>query len=122
MKPSREEALLAIRIFLAYIGEDINREGLIGTPNRFLRAWEEEWGLGYNPDFIAAQSLSIVNGQFEDGKEDYDAMIIVRDIPFTSHCCHHIAQFSGTVDLGYIPAEKKGRILGLSKQIGRAHV
>ena len=115
LKPSRGEALQAIRTFLEYIGEDLNREGLAKTPDRFLRAWEEEWGLGYNEDFIKAQEQSILGGQFEDGKEDYDAMIVVKDIPFTSHCLHHIAMFTGTVDIGYIPAEKNGKILGLSK-------
>ena len=114
-KPSRVAVLKGIKTFLLYIGEDPDREGLNTTPSRFLRAWEEEWGLGYNAKFRAEQIKSIIGGQFGDGKEDYDAMVVVKDIPFTSHCEHHIAIFTGTVDIGYIPAEQGGKILGLSK-------
>lgn len=97
-----------IRSLLRFIGEDPEREGLRDTPARVLRAWKE-WTSGYGVD------PTDVLQTFEDGGENYDEMVLVRDLPFYSHCEHHLAPFFGTVTVVYIP---EGRIVGLSK-IGR---
>ena len=91
--------------FLQFIGEDPEREGLKETPSRFIRAWEK-WSEGYNQD--PADVLKC----FEDGGENYDQMILVQDIPFYSHCEHHITPIFGTATIAYIP---DGKIVGLSK-------
>lgn len=90
---------------LQYIGEDPTRGGLKETPARFLRAWGE-WCSGYG------KNPADVLKTFEDGAENYDQMIVVQDIPFYSHCEHHLAPFFGTATVGYIPDK---RIVGLSK-------
>lgn len=113
-KPTRNQALEAVRTLLAYIGEDITREGLLKTPERVIKAWEVDWARGYDKKYIQQQTLSILGAQFEDGAENYDTMILMKKIRFHSHCEHHLAPFSGTVDIAYIPSEQ-GRILGLSK-------
>ena len=87
---------------------------MLKTPERVIKAWEQDWGIGYNPKFIRQQVKSILGAQFEDGAENYDTMIVMKKIRFTSHCEHHLAPFSGTVDIAYIPS-RNGRILGLSK-------
>lgn len=90
---------------LQYIGEDVNRGGLIETPKRFLAAWKD-WtsGYGQNP----ADILKV----FDDGGEKYDQMVLLRDIPVYSHCEHHLTPFFGVAHVAYIP---DGRIVGLSK-------
>ena len=95
---------LILRILLR-IDPDAHRDGLKETPQRVAAAWEY-WTSGYNKD--PADILKV----FEDGAEDYDEMVIVKDIPFYSHCEHHLSPFFGTVDIGYIP---DGKIVGLSK-------
>ena len=90
---------------LQYIGEDPEREGLTDTPKRFLNAWRE-WTSGYGQDPKA------VVRAFTDGAENVDEMVVVSDIPFYSHCEHHLAPFFGCAHIAYIP---QGRILGLSK-------
>jgi GTP cyclohydrolase IA len=90
---------------LQYVGEDPNREGLRGTPSRVAKAWAE-WCGGYEVDVP-----KLFTG-FEDGAERYDQMVVVKDIPFYSHCEHHLAPFFGTVTIAYIP---DSRIVGLSK-------
>jgi GTP cyclohydrolase I len=90
---------------LEFIGEDPSREGLHDTPKRVAAAWLE-WTSGYRVD---PQELIRC---FSDGGEGYDEMVLVRQIPFYSHCEHHMAPFFGTVDVAYIP---NGRIIGLSK-------
>lgn len=102
-KDSSEEDIC--RRLLQLIGEDVTRGGLIETPRRFLKAWRE-WTRGYHED--PADMFKT----FEDGAENYDQMIIVRDIPIFSHCEHHLAAIFGTAHIGYIP---NGRIIGLSK-------
>ena len=99
------EDLAAVRRLLAYIGEDPDREGLLETPVRFLKAWEE-YTRGYrmNPEDILKS--------FEDGAQSVDEMVIVRDIPVYSLCEHHLAPFFGKAHVGYVPDK---RILGLSK-------
>jgi GTP cyclohydrolase I len=86
-------------------GEDANREGLQETPDRVARAWEF-WTSGYEMDPISILKT------FVDGSEGVDEMVVVKDLPFYSHCEHHLAPFFGTVTIGYLPHK---RIVGLSK-------
>ena len=90
---------------LQYIGEDSSREGLRETPNRVVKAWSE-WFAGYRTD---PKSLF---KSFEDGAEGVNEMVLLTDIPVFSHCEHHIAPFTGTASVAYIP---DGKIVGLSK-------
>jgi GTP cyclohydrolase I len=83
---SREEALEAVRNLLIYIGEDPNRSGLIKTPERVIKAWENDLALGYSKKYIQQQVESILNGQFEDGTQKISEMIIVKRISFHSVC------------------------------------
>lgn len=94
-----------VRRILQYVGEDVNRGGLLETPTRVAKAWRH-WTRGYNQD------PNEILKAFEDGGESYDEMVLVRHIPFYSHCEHHLAPFFGTADIAYIP---NGRIVGLSK-------
>lgn len=102
--PTKKEIDI-VRRLLAYIGEDPDREGLLETPERFLKAWEE-YTRGYRerPEDILKS--------FEDGAQSVDEMVIVRDIPVYSLCEHHLAPFFGKAYVGYVPDK---RILGLSK-------
>ena len=104
-KPEPQEVEAAIKTLLRYVGEDPEREGLRDTPRRVAKAFEE-YCSGYHED--PAQILST---RFEE-VECYDEMVILRDIPFTSMCEHHLLPFVGRAHVGYIPA---GRIVGLSK-------
>ena len=90
---------------LQFIGEDVTRGGLKETPKRFLKAWQE-WTIGYK------QTAKEVLKTFEDGGENYDEMVLVKDIPIYSHCEHHLAPFFGVAHVAYIP---DGKIVGLSK-------
>lgn len=92
----------AIRTILLWVGEDPCRDGLKGTPERVCRALREMTS-GYREDPSA-----ILSTVFE---QSYDEIIIVKDIPFTSLCEHHLLVFSGTVTVGYIPR----KVVGLSK-------
>ena len=87
------------------IGEDPERGGLIETPIRVTKAWQH-WAGGYKED--PAEILKT----FEDGAEDYNQIILVKDIPVYSHCEHHLAPFFGVAHVAYIP---DGKIVGLSK-------
>ena len=99
---SAEDAVTRI---LQYIGEDTERGGISETPARVVKALDEWFG-GYKQDPIAIMKC------FEDGAEKYDEMIVELNLPFYSHCEHHLAPFFGTVTVGYIP---QGKIAGLSK-------
>jgi len=103
-KVTREEALRHVSALLSYIGEDANRAGLKETPDRFLRAWESSWGKGYN------EKVDVHVKLFPN--EGYQELICIKDIPFFSHCEHHIAPFFGTAHVLYRP---NNSILGLSK-------
>lgn len=94
-----------IKMLLIRLGEDPDRPGLQETPQRVMKAWQF-WTSGYsvNPKSVLKE--------FEDGGEHYDEMILVKGIPFYSHCEHHLAPFFGTADIAYIPNK---RIVGLSK-------
>lgn len=94
-----------IRRLLQFVGEDPNRGGLLETPRRVAKAWSH-WTSGYGKE---AKDLLKV---FEDGADGCDEMVIVKDIPFYTHCEHHMAPFFGTATVAYIP---NGRIVGLSK-------
>jgi GTP cyclohydrolase I len=93
------------RRFLASLGEDPTRTGLVETPARVAKAWKH-WTAGYALD--PAECLKV----FEDGAQDYNELIVVRGIPMYSHCEHHLAPFFGTATIGYVP---DGKIVGLSK-------
>lgn len=100
------EMLGAVKTILAKVEPQTNtREGLNDTPKRFAKAWEH-WCSGYNVDI--AELLKV----FEDGADNYDQMVIVKDIPIYSKCEHHLADIFGTATIAYIP---NGKIVGLSK-------
>ncbi len=104
-KPSREEAESAVRTLIEWIGDDPAREGLIDTPGRVVRAYEELYS-GYTQDAgeILSTTFSDVAG--------YTDMVLVRDIPFASHCEHHMVPFIGRAHIAYYPTEG---VVGLSK-------
>jgi GTP cyclohydrolase I len=104
-RPSREEALKAVRTLLAWAGDDPDRPGLIDTPKRVVDAYGE-WFDGYDAD--PARELGRT---FED-VQGYDDMVLLRDIEVESHCEHHMAPFIGKAYVAYIPNEK---VVGISK-------
>ncbi|HWM27042.1 MAG TPA: GTP cyclohydrolase I FolE [Woeseiaceae bacterium] len=104
-RPSREEAEEAITTLLLWAGEDPAREGLADTPRRVAKAYED-WFSGYGDD-----PLTFLERTFEE-VEGYDEMIVLRDIPFESHCEHHMAPIIGRAHVGYLPNNK---IVGISK-------
>lgn len=93
------------RRFLTSLGEDPDRAGLVETPSRLVTAWKH-WTSGYDQD--PAEVLKV----FEDGAENYNELIVIRNIPVYSHCEHHLAPFFGKATIGYVP---NGKIVGLSK-------
>ena len=111
----KERVEAAVREFLAAIGEDPDREGLLGTPDRVARACEEIFG-GMQED----PSAHLLRQFSEPGNEN---MVIVKDIPFSSMCEHHLLPFTGKAHICYLPRD--GRITGLSKLarcvVGYAH-
>jgi GTP cyclohydrolase I len=100
----------AVAAMLTELGEDLNRPGLLETPERVAKAWIE-WtsGSNYTDDDIA-RLLKV----FPEEEAQVDEMVIVRDIEFYSHCEHHMAPFFGTAHVAYIPGES-GALVGLSK-------
>ena len=104
-RPSREEAEAAVRTLIAYAGDDPNREGLLDTPKRVTSAYDELFG-GYRecPADVLERTFSETGG--------YDDLVLIRDIPFYSHCEHHMMPFFGTAHVAYMPVE---RVVGLSK-------
>jgi GTP cyclohydrolase I len=104
-KPSREAAEAAVRTLIAWAGDDPTRPGLVDTPRRVVNAYGEFYdGYGQSPDATLERT-------FEDFGS-YDDMVVVRDIPFYSHCEHHMVPFLGHVHIAYYPSE---RVVGLSK-------
>jgi GTP cyclohydrolase I len=93
------------RRILQFVGEDPNRGGLHETPKRVAKAWQF-WCKGYN------EKPEDILKTFEDGAEGCNEMVMVKDIPFYTHCEHHLAPFFGTATIAYIP---NGKIVGLSK-------
>ena len=106
-RPSREEALDAVRTLIAWAGDNPNREGLKDTPKRVVNAYKE-WYRGY--DLNPEDELSRV---FED-VSGYDDMVILREIDVESHCEHHMAPFLGTAYVAYLPTDK---VVGISKLV-----
>jgi GTP cyclohydrolase IA len=104
-RPSREEAERAVRTLIRWAGDNPDREGLLGTPGRVARAYEE-WFAGYeeDPEDLLQRLFEEVGG--------YDEIVLLRDIRFTSHCEHHMAPIFGRVHIGYLP---RNRVVGLSK-------
>lgn len=104
-RPSREQALEAVRTLIAWAGDDPDRPGVLDTPKRVVDAYGE-WFEGYDAD--VAKELSRT---FED-VQGYDDMVLLRDIEVESHCEHHMAPFLGKAVVAYIPDEK---VVGISK-------
>ena len=104
-KPTRSEVEAAVRTIIRWTGEDPDRDGLIETPARVTRSFEEFFS-GYSRD-----PVEILEKTFEE-IEGYDEMIVLRDIGFESHCEHHMAPIVGRAWVAYIP---NGRVVGISK-------
>ena len=104
-KPTREQALAAVRTLIAYVGDNPDREGLRDTPKRVIDAYEELYS-GYRecPVDVLERTFS------EIGR--YDDFVLVRDIAFNSHCEHHMMPFMGKAHIAYKPVD---RVVGLSK-------
>jgi GTP cyclohydrolase I len=98
VRPSREEAEAAVRTLIAWAGDDPRRDGLIDTPKRVVDAYEEFYA-GYRQN--AADAL---DRTFED-IDRYDDIVLVRDIPFASHCEHHMVPFVGKAHVAYFPTD-----------------
>lgn len=95
----------AIRTLIEWVGDDPDREGLVDTPARVGRAWREYCrGYGENPGVHLSRTFDEVGG--------YDDIVMLRKIPFQSHCEHHLAPFTGTASIAYLP---HGRVVGISK-------
>ena len=103
--PVPNEVQEAIRTLLRWSGDDPAREGLVDTPARVARAWKE-YCQGYDED--PAYHLS---RQFEE-VGGYDELVLLKDIPFQSHCEHHMAPITGTASIAYLPTD---RVVGISK-------
>ena len=104
-KPSREEAMQAVKTLIEWAGDDPKREGLVETPKRVVAAYEEFFeGYTQDPEDILRKTFEEVEG--------YDEMVIVKDIRLESHCEHHIVPIIGTAHIGYIPNK---RVVGISK-------
>ena len=104
-KISKEEAKKAIQIILRYIGENPDREGLIETPKRVIKAFDEYFsGYADDPQLYLEKTFGDVEG--------YDDMVIQKNISIQSHCEHHMAPIIGIAHVAYIPSEK---VVGLSK-------
>jgi GTP cyclohydrolase IA len=104
-EPTQKEAEDAVRVLLRWAGEDPQREGLLDTPKRVAKAYQD-WFSGYREDpreFLARTFKEV---------EGYDEMIVLRDIEFESHCEHHMAPIIGKAHVGYLPA---GKVVGISK-------
>ena len=104
-RPRRAEAEAAVRTLIEWAGDDPDREGLKGTPERVVRAYEEFFA-GYAEDSVALLATTF------EKTAAYDQMIVLRDIRLESHCEHHIVPILGKAHIGYLPA---GRVVGIPK-------
>ena len=104
-KPTREEAEAAVKTLISWAGDNPNREGLVETPKRVVKSYEEFYS-GYNQD-----PEEILSKVFEE-VEGYDEIIIVKDIRLESHCEHHMVPILGKAHVAYIPDQ---RVVGISK-------
>ena len=104
-KPSEEQVLKAVKTLIEWAGDDPTREGLVETPQRVLKAYNEFFsGYEMDPEDILEKTLEEVEG--------YDEMVIVKDIRVESHCEHHMVPIIGKAHIGYIPDK---RVVGISK-------
>ena len=103
--PSREEAMRAVKTLIAWAGDNPDREGLIETPKRVVKAYEE-FSEGYKID-----PIEILSKTFEE-VEGYDEMVLIKNIRLESHCEHHIVPILGKAHVAYMP---KKRVVGISK-------
>ncbi len=104
-RPPRDEVLAAVRTLLRWAGDDPAREGLLGTPDRVVRSYEQYFH-GYSID-----PVSLLQRTFEE-VDGYDEMVLLRDIRFVSHCEHHIQPIVGRAHIAYLPEK---RVVGISK-------
>jgi GTP cyclohydrolase IA len=104
-KPTRAEAEAAVRTLLRWTGDDPAREGLLDTPKRVVRAYEEFFQ-GYDSD-----PIEILQRTFEE-TDGYDEMVLLRDVGFESHCEHHMVPIIGKAHIAYLPNK---RVVGISK-------
>ena len=104
-RPSREQAMEAVKTLLAYTGDDPSREGLVDTPKRVIKAYDEFFA-GYKED-----PVEVLSRTFEQ-VEGYEEMVIVKGIRVESHCEHHMVPIIGVAHVGYIPNKK---VVGISK-------
>jgi GTP cyclohydrolase I len=104
-RPSREAAEAAVRTLIEWAGDDPDRPGLLGTPDRVVRSYEEFFR-GYDSDPVEQlqRTFDEING--------YDEMVVLKDIRFESHCEHHIAAIIGKAHIAYLPDK---RVVGISK-------
>ena len=103
--PVPEEVQEAVRTLLRWAGDDPEREGLVDTPKRVARAWKEYCeGYAEDPAMHLARTLQEVGG--------YDELVLLKDIPFHSHCEHHMAPIIGKASIAYMPTDK---VVGISK-------
>jgi GTP cyclohydrolase I len=104
-RPSRDEAEAAVRTLLRWTGDDPDREGLLDTPSRVVRAYEEFFsGYDEDPEDFLERTFSETEG--------YDEIVTLRDIRIESHCEHHLAPIIGRAHVGYLPHR---RVVGISK-------
>lgn len=105
VRPSRDEAEAAVRTLIAWAGDDPSREGLLETPARVTKAFGEFFaGYGQDAGAVLSKTFKDVGG--------YDDIVLVRDIPFNSHCEHHMVPFVGKAHIAYLPLDG---VVGLSK-------
>lgn len=106
IEPAETVAEEAVKTLLRYVNEDPEREGLLETPSRVLKAFKEMTaGYGMDPEKILSKTFA----------EDYDQVIVVRGVPFVSLCEHHLLPFVGSADVGYLPGSPDPKVVGLSK-------
>ncbi len=104
-KPSRQEAEEAVRTLLRWAGDDPDREGLVETPARVVRSYEEFFaGYGEDPEALLKRTFEETDG--------YDEIVLLKDIRFESHCEHHMAPIIGRAHVAYLPRK---RVVGISK-------
>ena len=104
-KPTKADAEEAVKTLLSFVGEDISRPGLLETPKRVVKAYQD-WFSGYNEN-----PEEVLNKTFDE-LDGYDEIIMLRDIRIESHCEHHIAPFIGSAHVAYLPNK---RVVGISK-------